>query len=199
MYNLLVIHRSLLGFGDINTVASTIQTIEGYYPGSLSYRLNNPGNLTYAGQAGATPVQVCNPNCHQFASFDSYDDGLTALDNQIALDASRGQTIQQFINSYAPASDNNNPTSYAAQITATTGLSVNDPLSSALTPGASASADAGSTPLNLSLDTTDASGDSTDDTPSDSSTVSIAGYDFSLPTLVIGSIVGLAALWAFSR
>lgn len=120
------------GLGDINTVAQTIQKVEGYYPGSLSYRLNNPGNLTYAGQAGATPVQVCNPTCHNFASFPTYDQGYQALQNQIQLDASRGLTIAQFTAKYAPAADQNDPASYASTIANASGLSVSDPLSAAL-------------------------------------------------------------------
>lgn len=188
-----MIHRSLLGLGDINTVANTIQTIEGYYPGSLSYRLNNPGNLTYAGQSGATPVQVCNPNCHQFASFDTYEDGETALQNQLSLDASRGWSIQQTINAWAPASDNNNPTSYAAQVAAASGLSPADPLSLALSSNGS-TADTGT--LNLTEDTADTGSDSPS---SDSGLFSIGSLDVTSPTFMIGAIIGLAALWAFTR
>lgn len=122
--------------GDVNVVAQAIQTIEGWFPGSLSYRENNPGNLTYAGQPGASPVQVCNPTCHTFAQFDSYSDGYQALVNQVNLDASRGETIAQFAAKYAPAADANDPASYAAQIATAAGLSVNDPLSAAVSSGA---------------------------------------------------------------
>ena len=44
------------GVGDFSTIASTIQTIEGWFPGSLSQQNNNPGNLRPAGQSGCTPV-----------------------------------------------------------------------------------------------------------------------------------------------
>lgn len=120
--------------GSIQSVANTIQTIEGYYPGSLAYRNNNPGNLVFANQPGATQNGA-------FASFSSYDQGYQALQRQIQLDANRGLTIQQFINKYAPASDGNDPTSYAAQIAAAEGLSVNDPLSMAISGSSSASSD----------------------------------------------------------
>ena len=120
--------------GSIQSVANTIQTIEGYYPGSLAYRNNNPGNLEYAGQAGAT-------QSGRWAVFSSYDQGYNALENQIQIDANRGLTIQQFINKYAPAKDGNDPTSYAAQIAAAEGLSVNDPLSMAISGSSSASSD----------------------------------------------------------
>jgi len=112
------------GVGDFSTIASTIQTIEGWFPGSLSQQNNNPGNLRPAGQSGCTPVGG-------FCSFPTLAAGQQALDNQIALDASRGLTIAQFAAKYAPAQDSNNPTSYAAQLAAASGLSVNDPLSAA--------------------------------------------------------------------
>src|ERR1700678_3471252 len=57
------------------------QTIAGktYANGSVSYQDNNPGNLMYAGQSGATP----GPG--GFAVFPTYDAGLNALYNQINL------------------------------------------------------------------------------------------------------------------
>ena len=151
-----------IALGDVNTVASTIQKIEGWYPpgtpgypqGSLSYRNNNPGNLTFANQPGATPVTVCNPTCITFADFDTVGDGEAALDNQLQLMAGRGETIQEAINIYAPAAGGNNPTSYAAQIAAATGLTVNDPLSAAIGSGTPAVAVA---PDSSSGDTSDTS------------------------------------------
>jgi hypothetical protein len=164
--------------GDINSVAQTVQTIEGWFPpgtpgypnGSLSYRYNNPGNLTYAGQPGASPVQVCNPTCHTFADFDTVADGEAALDNQIESQAGKGQTILQFASQYAPASDGNDPNSYAAQIAANEGLSVSDPLAAALAGGSAAIS-----PISLP----DGSGDD-----------STGGFDFSgiLSTLGLDSI-----------
>jgi hypothetical protein len=116
--------------GQANTgytgVANLIQTVEGWFPGSVSQQNNNPGNLMYAGQPGAI-----GQSSSGFAIFDSVSDGYQALLNQIALDASRGETILEFANKYAPAQDGNDPTSYAAQIAAATGLSVNDPLAAA--------------------------------------------------------------------
>jgi hypothetical protein len=107
-------------------VANAIQTIEGWFPGSVSQTNNNPGNLVYAGQSGATGASSSG-----FAIFPTFQAGYQALLNQINLDASRGLTIAQFASKYAPAQDGNDPTSYAAQIAAATGLSVDDPLSAA--------------------------------------------------------------------
>lgn len=123
-------YRRRRGMGQANAgysgVANAIQTIEGWFPGSVSQSNNNPGNLIYAGQPGATGASSSG-----FAVFPTVQAGYQALLNQINLDASRGLTIAQFASKYAPAQDGNDPTSYAAQIAAATGLSVNDPLSAA--------------------------------------------------------------------
>ena len=100
-----------------NTIAATIQQVEGYYPGTLAYQNNNPGNLIFVGQAGATK------GAGGFAKFATYDDGKQALDDQIQLYAARGMSIQDMMNVYAPASDGNNPTAYAAQIASALGVS----------------------------------------------------------------------------
>jgi hypothetical protein len=107
-------------------VADAVVRQEGF--NSKLAPLNNPGNLVYAGQSGATPATV---NGTTWASFPTYDAGYQALLNQIALDASRGLTISQFTAKYAPAASGNDPVTYAANIAAATGLSVNDPLSAA--------------------------------------------------------------------
>lgn len=122
------------GLGTMQQVMGTIVTTEG-----ARSALNNPGNLIYVGQAGASPSQYSfvgkDGRTYYYAQFDTPDDGQTALQNQISLDAQRGMTIQQFTNSYAPAGgsgNTNNPTAYAQYIANATGLSVNDPLSSAI-------------------------------------------------------------------
>ena len=119
------------GLGTMQQVVGTITTTE-----SARSALNNPGNLIYVGQSGASPSQYSfvgtDGKTYYLAQFDTADSGATALQNQISLDASRGMTIQQFANSYAPAGSGNNPTAYAQYIANATGLSVNDPLSSAI-------------------------------------------------------------------
>lgn len=73
------------------TIADTIQQVEGYYPGTLAYRNNNPGNLVYtsyyAGAYGATP------GAGGYAAFPDYGTGYAALQHQIQVDASSGLTI----------------------------------------------------------------------------------------------------------
>lgn len=114
-----------------NSIAQAIQQQEGYYPGSLAYQNNNPGNLVYAGQAGATP------GAGGFASFSSYNAGYQAMLNQINLDASRGTdasgnpttTVSQLLTSWAPPSQNDTA-SYISNVSASTGFDANAPLSS---------------------------------------------------------------------
>lgn len=113
-----------------DTIAQTIQKVEGYYPGTLAYVNNNPGNLIYVGQAGATPGQG------GFAAFPSYDAGYQALLNQIQNYANRGLTIDQMMNLYAPAGQgNNNPTLYANTIAGALGVSTDTTLADALSGG----------------------------------------------------------------
>jgi len=169
--------RRRRGFGDLSTVAAAIQQIEGWAPGTRSYRNNNPGNLMYAGQPGATGQDP-----QGFAIFPDYQTGLTALDNQITLDASRGQTISQFTSIYAPASDGNNPTSYAAQIASAAGLSPSDSLSAAIA-GSSSAPDV-SSGMDLS---------------SLFPSLSLPSIDFTDPTTIAVTVgIGLALAWALN-
>ncbi len=119
------------GFGQLfspaQTIAQTIQQVEGYYPGSLAYTNHTPGNLIYVGQAGATQ------GAGGFAAFPSYDAGYQALLNQIQNYASRGLTIQEMMNLYAPAGQgSNNPTAYASMIASALGTTPDTSLSDVL-------------------------------------------------------------------
>jgi len=107
----------ILDPGTAQILASAIQQIEGYYPGTLAYRNNNPGNLIFVGQAGAARGE------DGFARFESYEAGLDALYRQLDLYAGRGFTIQQMMDKYAPAGHGgNNPAAYAQSIASTAGV-----------------------------------------------------------------------------
>lgn len=111
--------------GVTKTIAGAIQKQEGYFPGSVAYQNNNPGNLIYAGQRGATA------DANGFAVFPTYQDGLDALDNQIQLYAGRGLTITDMMNVYAPASQSgNNPALYASNVAGALGVSPDTALTS---------------------------------------------------------------------
>lgn len=81
----------------------------------LAFVNNNPGNLRFVGQQGATKGE------NGFAKFSSPEAGVKALESQIKLDASRGLTLQQFINKYAPPTENNT-NQYLAQMTQILGV-----------------------------------------------------------------------------
>lgn len=67
-------------------------------------RNNNPGNLNYVGQPGATLEE--GPNA-RFAKFRTAQDGLVALADQLRRYSSRGlDTIREVVTTYAPASEN---------------------------------------------------------------------------------------------
>ncbi len=67
------------GLGQLSTLIQAITTQEGTCPSPSSCKYNNPGNLIYAGQPGATS----GPG--GFAVFDTYQDGYNALVNQLGL------------------------------------------------------------------------------------------------------------------
>lgn len=126
----------LTGLGDINAVALAIQAQEGYAPGTLAYTNSNPGNLVPAGQPG------CVPGAGGFCAFPDYATGLSALQNQINLDASRGYTLLQFATKYLGGDPSNpgvapggDPVAYANALAAASGVGINDSLSLAINGG----------------------------------------------------------------
>lgn len=100
--------------------AQQIQHFEGWYPGSRSYRNNNPGNI----RPGSLNLGQSAIDSGGFAIFPSFDVGYNALINDIAAKFS-GRTrtglgpqssVVQFFQVYAPSSDNNNPAQYAQSV-----------------------------------------------------------------------------------
>ncbi|CAI1516751.1 hypothetical protein [Serratia entomophila] len=92
-------------------------------------RNNNPGNLNYVGQAGASKEGGENG---RFAVFGSMTDGIAALYKQIQLYFKRGtDTISEIVNKYAPASDNNNVMAYINSLVKATGKGAHESLGSA--------------------------------------------------------------------
>jgi hypothetical protein len=184
----------------VAALASAIQTQEGYYPGSVAYQNNNPGNLVYAGQPGATR------GAGGFAAFSSYNAGYTALTNQITLDATRGTdingnpttTVSELLSSWAPSSDPQNDTpAYITSVASQTGYDPNAPLSSLDAPGMAAPAvvmASDSTPAAAGVDLSSlASGiDSTVD-------LSSVGLSSSVTVYALVGVGALAAILIFRR
>lgn len=95
-----------------------------YIPtGTLADKNNNPGNLRFVGQAGATQGDG------GFAKFNTPEDGWLALQNQIRLDQSRGLTLAQFVEKYAPSTENDTNL-YIQQMSQWLGVDPNVPLAS---------------------------------------------------------------------
>lgn len=114
---------STLGIGtslSITDFARAIQTFEGFFPGTRSYRNNNPGNLKYVGQPGTT-----GQDDKGFAVFGTYEQGWAALIALIQLRISQHPTwtILDFFMSYAPPSDNNPTQQYAQTVANVIGAS----------------------------------------------------------------------------
>lgn len=128
--------QTFVGLGalssDVTTIiANTIESQEGYKPGTIAWEQNNPGNLMFAGQSGAVLGR------NGFAKFDSYEAGRAALERQIGLYADRGLTIASMMAVYAPfGHGNNDPVAYANRIAGALGVSPDTPLSSLQASGA---------------------------------------------------------------
>jgi hypothetical protein len=85
----------------------------------------NPGNLNYAGQAGAT---LESGGGARFAKFASEEEGVAALVRQLRLYQQRGiDTIGEIVKKYAPPNENDTQ-AYIASMARWTGLSADEKL-----------------------------------------------------------------------
>lgn len=88
-------------------------------------RNNNPGNLEFAGQAGATHEQG---GGGRFAAFASMAEGVAALAGQLQRYGARGiDSVQSIISKYAPAGENNTG-AYIASVAKRLGVGANQHL-----------------------------------------------------------------------
>lgn len=94
--------------------------------GTVAERHNNPGNLVFAGQRGATKGETVAG--HTFAKFEKMEDGIAALYRQLQLFQKRGvDTISEVMEIYAP-SKTNNTAAYVQALSQSTGLDPNQQL-----------------------------------------------------------------------
>lgn len=108
----------------LDELKTLIARMEGWnVSGSVAQRNRNPGNLRYAGQSGAVGQN------QGYAVFDSVEAGWAALERQIALDASRGLTLEEFTYKYAPPSENQTR-DYLKFLTSELGVTASTPLNS---------------------------------------------------------------------
>ncbi|MEG1818066.1 hypothetical protein [Pseudomonas sp.] len=93
---------------------------------SVAERHNNPGNLVFAGQRGATVGETVAG--HTFAKFQSTEEGIAALYRQLQLFQQRGiDTISEVMEVYAPRKTNNTG-AYINALSKTTGIDPNQQL-----------------------------------------------------------------------
>lgn len=97
-------------------VAHAIKRFEGWAPGTVSWRNNNPGNLRSSALASSAD--------EGYATFASYEMGMYALLLDLAMKC-RGKTstsltplstLLELVRVYAPADDDNQPDRYAVFI-----------------------------------------------------------------------------------
>lgn len=102
------------------------QTVANKKGGTVAERHNNPGNLVFAGQRGATKGETVAG--HTFAKFQSTEEGVAALYRQLQLYQKRGiDTLTEIMGVYAPEGSNNTG-AYIKALSKTTGLDPNQQL-----------------------------------------------------------------------
>ena len=117
----------------VDLIVDSIATQEGELD---SHARNNPGNLRYAGQHGASrpdgyvgPVRAVEP----VAQFDTWEDGVIALYRQVWAQIATGETLRQVITQFAPPNENATVT-YVANVEAWSHLPLDTPVRSILQP-----------------------------------------------------------------
>lgn len=92
----------------------------------IAFEHNNPGNLTFANQPGAERGEPKKGGGY-WARFPSAGDGMRALARQVMKDTERGLNVGQFVEKYAPASENNRE-GYLAKLNRLLGVDEATPL-----------------------------------------------------------------------
>jgi len=95
--------------------------------GSIAWRHNNPGNLMFIGQLGASMGEPKKGGGH-WARFASPELGWMAAVNDIRAKQRQGLTLAGLINKYAPSSENNTA-EYIRKVASQLGVSPNTPAS----------------------------------------------------------------------
>lgn len=105
--------------------------------GPRSVRNNNPGNLRYSPnlvKPGYVLEKAVGADSGGFAIFATPQDGLEAMEKQVRLDTqTRGMTLSQFVNKYAPPNENDT-NKYTKFVSDRTGLMANDRIPSSKIP-----------------------------------------------------------------
>lgn len=113
-----------LQFPDID---AAITQYEGFYPGSRSYRNNNPGNLMYGPFASGLGAIGADPQ--GFAQFATVQQGFGAMDQLVASYSRRGYDLGSTLTSWNGGGANT--PDYINFVSQKTGVDPHDPLSQA--------------------------------------------------------------------
>jgi len=118
-----------------DTFAEAIAHMEGFYiPGSRAQRNNNPGNLNlepWMERKYGAVLETIPPGVNEaprFARFVSPADGWSAMLTLLTSDY-LGLTVEAALNKWAPAADDNQPSSYIAGVCEMTGFTPDTVLS----------------------------------------------------------------------
>lgn len=120
--------RRISGTGGFVEDGSIVEVPDARAPRGI--RNNNPGNLEYRGQPGASLEDHTNP---RFARFRTAEEGLAALAAQLRRYGQRGvDTVGKIISKYAPSIENDTPgytgsVSRRLGVDSNTRLDLNDP------------------------------------------------------------------------
>ena len=121
----------------VEALAAAIAKQEGWLtPGKLPTIRNNPGDLRFAGQLGATRPDGTTTGhlpTEPIAQFATPEAGITALYRQIWAQVAQGQTVAQIIAQWAPPTENDTST-YLANVLAWTKLPKDTPVLRLLPP-----------------------------------------------------------------
>lgn len=115
-----------------SAIADAITRQEGFFPGSASYKNNNPGNIMdigYYRQTGQFKLQA----------YPTLEAGRAALESLVDKYISAGHTLTSFFAKYAPSGHGgNDPSVYAKNVAGWLGIPTDVPLSQvSVTPPAS--------------------------------------------------------------
>ena len=105
----------------LDILAEAIQEHEGWYPGSIAFDNNNPGNLRSWKTATGTS--------RGFAVFSSYRAGRAALEDFLLWKCDTHENLIDLMNMYAPPSDGNDSYGYARLLAQRLGVTMRMPLS----------------------------------------------------------------------
>jgi hypothetical protein len=102
----------------LEAFCEAIKVHEGWYPGSRSFRNNNPGNARFSSVGYLAKYEPVLRDPQGFAVFKDYAIGWLYLQNLVREYVRKHPdwTLLDFFKTYAPAEDHNDPNAYAAAV-----------------------------------------------------------------------------------